>query len=135
MGEEARADDFGGFVALVGIVVEEAGPERVAAHLEADERHHQPHGLVHGGVYASIVETLASIGAYLAAPRGAVMVGVSNSTDFLRAHRHGRLDAVAVPVHVGRTAQLWEVRITRASDGALVARGQVRLQRLPDGAA
>jgi uncharacterized protein (TIGR00369 family) len=58
------------------------------------------------------------------------VVGVSNLTDFLRPHREGRVDAIASPVFVGRTQQLWAVEISRASDGKLVARGQVRLQNL-----
>lgn len=121
----------GGFNELMGLTVDEVGPERVAGHLEAGPRHHQPDGLVHGGVYASIVETLGSVGARAALGEGdAVPVGVANSTDFLRPHREGRLEAVAEPLHVGRTQQLWQVVVARARDGAVVARGQVRLQHI-----
>jgi uncharacterized protein (TIGR00369 family) len=60
--------------------------------------------------------------------RGKV-VGVSNTTDFLRAVREGRLTATATPVHRGRSQQLWQVEVTDAST-RLVARGQVRLQNL-----
>lgn len=121
----------GGFIELMGLTVEEVGPERVTGHLEAGPRHHQPDGLVHGGVYASIVETLGSVGARAALGEGEVVpVGVANSTDFLRPHREGRLEAVAAPLHVGRTQQLWQVVVTRARDGAVVARGQVRLQHI-----
>jgi 1,4-dihydroxy-2-naphthoyl-CoA hydrolase len=75
---------------------------------------------------------MASFGAALRASlTGDVVVGVSNSTDFLRAHREGRVDLVAEPIHTGRTQQLWQVVITRATDGKPVARGQVRLQQLP----
>ncbi len=103
--------------------------ERVTAHLDLGERHHQPYGIVHGGVWCTVVETLGSVAAWLrVASRGQVVVGVANSTDFLRAHRTGRVEAVAQPLHVGRTQQLWEVVMRRADDGKAVARGQVRLQ-------
>lgn len=58
------------------------------------------------------------------------VVGVSNPTDVLRAHRTGPLAAEAVPVHRGRSQQLWEAVIRREVDGALVARGTVRLHNL-----
>ena len=91
--------------------------------------HHQPYGIVHGGVHSSIVETVASIGAaHWFGDRGQV-VGVSNQTDFLRAVREGRLSALGTPLHRGRLQQLWLVEI-RDADERLVARGQVRLQNI-----
>jgi 1,4-dihydroxy-2-naphthoyl-CoA hydrolase len=123
-------DTFG--TATIGLSWGSFAVDRVTAHLDCDARHHQPYGIVHGGVWCAIVESMASIGAALrAAATGDVVVGVSNTTDFLRAHRTGRVDAVAEPIHVGRTQQLWQVVITRSSDGKPVARGQVRLQQLP----
>jgi 1,4-dihydroxy-2-naphthoyl-CoA hydrolase len=122
----------GGFVEALGLEFDDVTSDRVTAHLDCGPAHHQPYGIVHGGVYATIVETLASIaGAVNAMGGGNVVVGVSNQTDFLRAHRLGRIDAVAEPVHRGRSQHLWQVVITRASDGKALARGQVRLQVLP----
>ena len=104
---------------------------RVSGSAAADERHHQPWGLVHGGLYTAAIETFATIGAFEAIKdRGQEAVGVANATDFLRPHRNGRLAVVAVPVHQGRTQQLWEVDITRPEDAKLVARGKVRLQNV-----
>lgn len=104
--------------------------ERVEGHLDASAEHHTPWGVVHGGVFCTAIESAASIGASLAVQdRGQFAVGLDNVTDFVRAHRAGRLDFVAVPVHQGRTGQLWTVDITRA-DGALVASGRVRLQNV-----
>jgi 1,4-dihydroxy-2-naphthoyl-CoA hydrolase len=126
----SSADVFGS--STLGLVWDGLSLDRVTAHLDCDERHHQPYGIVHGGVWCAVVESLASVGAALrAVAAGGVVVGVSNSTDFLRAHRTGRVDAVAEPLHVGRTQQLWQVVLTRAVDGKVVARGQVRLQQLP----
>ncbi len=116
----------------LGIEMLEVTPERVLARIVIDERHHQPYGIAHGGVYCSIVEGVASYGAGInALSRGLKgVVGVSNSTDFLRSHGGGELRCEGRPLHAGRVQQLWEVDITRVSDGKRVARGQVRFQTL-----
>ena len=120
----------------LGLEVLEVSPERVTARVQAGPRHHQPYGILHGGVYCSIVEGVASYGAgQVALARGdAGVVGVSNQTDFFRSHGAGELRILGEPLHVGRSQQVWQVTIRRASDAALVARGQVRfhtLDRLP----
>lgn len=115
------------FLDLLGFQPTLISPTRVEGYLDADERLHQNYGIVHGGVHASVVETACSIaGAAAAMADGHGVVGVSNRTDFLRAHRTGRLDVLAEPVHIGRRLHLWRASITRA-DGKLVAQGQVRL--------
>ncbi len=120
------------FVAASGFVVTEAGGSRVTGHVDLGPDQHTPWGVVHGGVYCTVIESAASIGASAAvADRGAFAVGVNNSTDFLRPMTSGRVDVVAEPVQQGRTLQLWQVLLTRADDGKLVARGQVRLQNVP----
>lgn len=119
------------FMRLLEIEFDERGPTRVAGSVAADERHHQPWGLVHGGLYTTVVETFATTGAFEAIKdRGMQAVGVSNQTDFVRPHTRGRLDVVATPIHQGRTQQLWQVDIRRPEDHKLVARGQVRLQNI-----
>ncbi len=119
---------------LDDLQLDEVGPSRVTGHLAAGPEHHQRFGIVHGGVWASIVEAVASAGASAAAPQQgqATVVGVANHTDSLRRMSEGRVDVVGTPVHVGRTQQLWLVEITRATDGKLVARGEVRLQTVVD---
>ncbi|MDQ3717056.1 MAG: PaaI family thioesterase [Actinomycetota bacterium] len=103
---------------------------RVEGRLLASADHHTPWGVVHGGVYCTAIESAASIGASIAVrDRGQFAVGLDNLTDFVRAHRTGLLPIVAVPVHQGRTGQLWTVEITR-EDGAVVATGRVRLQNV-----
>jgi uncharacterized protein (TIGR00369 family) len=118
-------------LSLLDIQFDELTPSRVAGSIAADERHHQPWGLVHGGHYTSAIETFATVGAFEAVKdRGQQAVGVTNITDFLRAHRNGRLNVVAEPIQQGRTQQLWQVEIRRPDDDKLVARGQVRLQNI-----
>lgn len=119
------------FMTLLGIEFEEITPTRVLGSVAADERHHQPWGLVHGGIYTSAIETFATTGAYEAVKdRGQLAVGVANITDFLRPHRSGRLRVSAEPIQQGRTQQLWQVEMRRAEDDKLVARGEVRLQNI-----
>ena len=118
----------------LGLVIDDVTDDRVLAHLDAGAQHQQPYGVLHGGVWCSIVEEAASIGAGMRSLRrdGRGVLGVSNHTDFLRSHGEGRLDVVAESLHAGRRAKLWEVRVCRASDGALVARGQVRFHVLDE---
>jgi uncharacterized protein (TIGR00369 family) len=119
------------FMALLDIRFDEVTPTRVSGSIAADERHHQPWGIVHGGLYTAAIETFASTGAYEAVKaRSQQAVGVANATDFIRPHRTGRLTVVATPIQQGRTQQLWQVEILRPDDDKLVARGQVRLQNV-----
>jgi 1,4-dihydroxy-2-naphthoyl-CoA hydrolase len=127
----AQLTDASEFMRLLEIEFDERSPTRVTGSVAADERHHQPWGLVHGGLYTTVVETFATTGAFEAIKdRGQQAVGVSNTTDFVRPHTRGRLDVVAIPIHQGRTQQLWQVEIRRPEDHKLVARGQVRLQNI-----
>ena len=108
-----------GFDETLGLEIDSVASTEVIGHLDPDDRHRQPHGLVHGGVYCAVVESLGSVGsAAYAMERGMLgAVGLSNATDFLRSHREGRLEARATPIHQGRSQQLWLVEITRAADG------------------
>ena len=113
-----------------GMHLEHISGELVTGHIDANEDHHTPWGIVHGGVYATAIEAATSIGAsHAVKDTGRFAVGLANHTEFLRPHRTGRLDVRATPVHQGRTGQLWQCEITRA-DGKLVARGSVRLQNV-----
>jgi uncharacterized protein (TIGR00369 family) len=122
----------GTWIEAMGLVLDEPTGTRIVGHVDLDERHRTPWGVVHGGVYATIVETVGSVGASIAVrDRGQFAVGVHNSTDFLRSMTGGRVDVLATPVQQGRVQQLWEVAITRAEDGKLVAQGRLRLQNVP----
>ncbi|ORX00552.1 PaaI family thioesterase [Mycolicibacillus trivialis] len=116
----------------LGLVYTEVGPDGARAHLDVTPKLLQPMGLVHGGVFCSVIESMASVAgfAWLSEHGGGNVVGVNNSTDFLRAGRSGRLHGVATPLHRGRRQQLWLVTISDAEQRVL-ARGQVRLQNLP----
>lgn len=111
---------------LVGTRVISASGDRVIAEVDVAAHLHQPTGIVHGGVHATLVETAASVGASLWLGEDGVAVGISNHTEFLRSVSEGVLHVVATPIQRGRTMQLWEVAITDAEDRA-VAAGRVRL--------
>ena len=115
----------------LGLTFTEISPDGTRGQLEVVPKLHQPMGIVHGGVYCSMVESLASVAAYawIAANGGGSVVGVNNNTDFLRAISSGMVYGSATPVHRGRRQQLWIVTIVD-SDDRLVARGQVRLQNI-----
>jgi 1,4-dihydroxy-2-naphthoyl-CoA hydrolase len=118
------------FMKLLGLNFEEMGPDRVVAFFETGDDLHQPWGLVHGGVFTAVIETVATTGAYQAVKdRGQLAVGVNNVTDFLRPHQQGRLRVVAEPLQQGKSQQLWQAIVER-EDGKTVARGQVRLQNV-----
>jgi len=120
-----------GFIKLVGLRIEQASGDRVVLTCPVTPDLHQPFGLVHGGVYATLAETAASVGGSLWFGDRGKVVGVSNHTDFLRAVRRGELRAEATPLSRGRTTQLWQVEVAD-EQGRLIAHAKVRLQNLPE---
>jgi 1,4-dihydroxy-2-naphthoyl-CoA hydrolase len=111
----------------MGITILTLGPDEVTCEWEVSQKHLQPYGIVHGGVHCGVIETLASLGAAMAArPRGQRVVGLENTTSFIRAVRSGKLYGRAAPVTRGRTTQVWEAWI-RDEQQQIVAQGRVRL--------
>lgn len=131
-----RLNDLrGGFNRLMGLRFVSASYDEVVAEVEVTAELHQPYGLVHGGVHAAIIETLASTGAALnAMPLGKHTVGLDNATSFLRAVRTGRLRGRAVPLVRGRRTQVWEVTVSDDA-GRVAASGRVRLLNVEGDAA
>jgi uncharacterized protein (TIGR00369 family) len=129
---EVTAELGKGFDNELGLEYIELTPDGGRARLEIKDKLLQVAGIVHGGVYCSIVESVASVsgGVWLAEHGGGTVVGVNNNTDFLRAISTGTVTAVSTPIHRGRRQQLWLVTITDDND-RVVARGQVRLQNIP----
>lgn len=123
-----------GWVKAMGVRFTRVTAGEAVAELDVGPTHLQPFGIVHGGVYAGLVETVTSVGAgVVAMARGRYSVGLENHTSFLHAVRAGRLTATARPLaQSGRTA-VWEAAITD-DDGRVVARGTVRFLVLEKGA-
>ena len=116
----------------LGLTLVTVSGDGVTATLEIGPKHHQPFGIVHGGVYCAIAESVASVSAFLwlnESGIGGTAVGVNNNTDFLRSVASGTVTASATPIHRGRRQQLWRITMVDADD-RLLATSQVRLQNV-----
>ncbi len=117
-----------GFDAAMGFRYTKATLDEVSIEVEVAPVHHQQYGLVHGGVYAGLIEVMCSAGAAMnAMSRGqSGAVGLENTTSFLRGVRSGTLRGTARPLVRGRRTQVWEAEV-RDLHGRLCATGRVRL--------
>jgi uncharacterized protein (TIGR00369 family) len=105
------------FDALYGLEIVELGEELARARVAVHDAIKQPMGLVHGGVYASIAESLTSMAtAASVAPDGRSAQGMSNQTSFVRPILEGTVHATARRRHRGRTTWVWDVDITDDQD-------------------
>ena len=127
--EEANAVTAPVFEGHIGLEFIETTADRVRAKVPVSPVLRQAGGIVHGGVYCSIAETVASWGGLLSLAGAGHVVGVHNSTDFLRSVRDDTLLAEALPVFRGKSQQLWRVVITDI-EGRECAIGQVRLHNV-----
>ncbi len=118
-----------GLLETLGMRVVSAGPAEVVIEWTVSPAHHQPMGIVHGGVYCAAIETACSIGASRSANErnpDMVAVGLENHTSFIRAVRSGVLRATARPITRGRRTQVWEAQV-EDEQRRIVATGRVRL--------
>jgi uncharacterized protein (TIGR00369 family) len=89
----------------------EAIRERVVMRMPVTSRHRQPWGFLHGGASITLAESAATVGAFLHCPAGMGAFGQQITANHLRSLREGVLTAIATPLHVGRTSQVWEIKI------------------------
>ncbi len=109
------------FPTVIGLEMSEPNAEEMTATLPVHHGVMQPFGVVHGGVYASIAETLASVGTAVGVmPDGKQALGLSNATNFLRPITEGTIHATARRIHRGRTTWLWDVEM-RDDQGRVAA--------------
>lgn len=128
MTESERA--LPGLDGVLGVEHLEATPDKVVVRFTITDRHLQPFGIPHGGIYCAVHESTASTAGQLWLGTKGVVVGTNNTTDFLRQAKVGdTITVTATPIHRGRTQQLWRVE-SAGADGRLVAQGQVRLANL-----
>jgi 1,4-dihydroxy-2-naphthoyl-CoA hydrolase len=103
----------GGFAEEIGVEWLNLDPDDARARIAVEPRHLQPYGIVHGGVYAALAESLSSVATYAAVnEEGMVSMGQANDTTFLRPIAAGHINASATPRHRGRTTWVWDVEIT-----------------------
>ena len=124
--ERAGVPDWYGAVPMsglpttLGIEMIELSGERVVATMPVDERTRQPFGILHGGASIALAETVASFGATASIDRDRyIAVGQEINGNHLRPKTHGLVRATGVPVHLGRSTQVWSIEI-RDEEGRLV---------------
>ncbi|PJK13906.1 esterase [Lysobacteraceae bacterium NML07-0707] len=100
----------------LGIVFTELGKDYLCASMPVDARTHQPYGLLHGGASAALAETLGSTAAGLCVGDDEAVVGIEINANHLRGVRSGEVKGTARPLHVGRSTQVWEIRIEDGND-------------------
>ena len=125
---ELRVPQADAFDATIGFVVDEADEiGRCTGHLPVRPAVCQPMGIIHGGVYAAIAETLASMGtARGVLSEGRVPLGMSNNTSFLQPVSEGTVHGVGVAIHRGRMSWVWDVEM-RDDEGRLCATSRVTI--------
>jgi 1,4-dihydroxy-2-naphthoyl-CoA hydrolase len=111
---------------LLDVEMVEMGPERVVLRLPVTWKVHQPYGILHGGVSALLAESAASLGGALAAGPERSVVGIELNASHLRPLRDGHLTAVATPVRVGRSVQVWRIALTD-DDGRAICEARCSL--------
>jgi 1,4-dihydroxy-2-naphthoyl-CoA hydrolase len=126
-----------GFDRLYGLQIVDYADGEVSAQVTARDEVKQPAGLVHGGLYASIAESMTSLATALAVmPAGNMAMGLSNNTSFLRPITEGAVHAHASVIHRGRTTWVWDVRFTDdAGRSCAVTRMTIAVRPAPEGQA
>ena len=105
----------GNSIEHLGIVFTDVGPHHITATMPVDARTRQPYGLLHGGASVLLAETLGSSAGNLCVPADQICVGIEINANHLRAAREGVVTGTARPLHVGRSTQVWEIRIEDAA--------------------
>jgi len=129
----ASSEEFApqGFAELIGTEWVSFDPDEARATIEVREDHLQPYGIVHGGVYASLAESLTSAATNAAVKDDdMVAMGMANNTSFLRPIREGRIEAVARPRSRGKTTWVWDVEILD-SEGRVCALSRMTIAVRP----
>jgi len=109
---ESAADCMPGYI---GMQITEIGDDYLAGTLPVDARTRQPFGILHGGASVVLAETLGSIGANLVVDTDKFYcVGQEINANHLRPVPEGEVTGIAKPVHIGRSSQVWEIRISDA---------------------
>ncbi len=96
---------------VLDIRITKSDSDHLEATMPVDHRTHQVFGILHGGASVVLAETLGSIGAQLNAPEGFQCVGLDINANHIKAVKSGKVTGVAKPVHLGRTTQVWEIKI------------------------
>jgi 1,4-dihydroxy-2-naphthoyl-CoA hydrolase len=109
--EQINEGNKNSMVEHCGIIITEKSSDSLTGTMPADKRTHQPFGIVHGGANCVLAETLGSIAANMTCnPKEAHAVGLSITTNHIKAVRNGLIKGMAKATHLGRTTQVWEIK-------------------------
>lgn len=114
--EELNRMQSGSIASYLGIEFVDIGEDYLVATLPVDERTRQPFGLLHGGASVVLSETMGSVGGFLAADPGSIVVGLEVNANHLRSATEGRVTGTCRSLHIGRTTQVWETQIHDAQE-------------------
>jgi len=130
-GESERLLRLSTFDAHIGTEFLDLGPDEARARIPVADHHQQPFGLVHGGVMATLAESICSAATYTAlSTDGMTVIGQANETTFLRPITEGHVNAIAHPRHRGRTTWVWDVEL-RDNDDRLCALARLTIAVRP----
>lgn len=101
-----------GFAGFAGVEWQGIDAEEAHGRIAVTDAHKQPYGFVHGGVYATLAESVASHATAETIEEGLAALGMSNNTTFVRPVTEGHINAVARRRHEGRTTWIWDVEMT-----------------------
>lgn len=110
----------------LGIEFIEVGAQHMSAKMPVDMRTYQPAGIVHGGATAALAETVASAAANYCVEKGKVCVGLELNINHIRAVSSGFVTAITSPLHIGKSTQVWEIKVIN-EEGQLISAARLTL--------
>lgn len=123
----------GTLMQALGIRITGLGDDFLCGTMPVDDRTRQPYGILHGGASVALAETLGSTAAILCCDEGHATVGLDINANHLRAVREGSVTGTARAIHLGRSTQVWEIRIVNAAD-ELTCIARLTMAVVPDAA-
>lgn len=118
--ENLRQMSKGTMVEHLGIEFLKIGNDYLTGRMPVNEKTIQPHGMLHGGASVALAETLGSVAATLTIdPNEKICLGMEINSNHIKGVREGHVIGKATPIHIGKTTQIWEIRITN-SDNQLI---------------
>jgi 1,4-dihydroxy-2-naphthoyl-CoA hydrolase len=114
----------------IDIRITEIGDDHLSGTMPVDDRTRQPYGILHGGASVALAETLGSSAAMWCCEEGSAAVGLEINANHLRAVREGTVTGTARPIHIGRSTQVWEIRIVNDA-GKLVCIARLTMAVVP----
>ncbi len=120
--EAANAVGKGLFPEHMGIVFTNVDPAHVEAEFEITPKHMAPNGFMHGGSVVALADSIAGFGSAINLPEGASgFTTIELKTNYLGSAREGVVKGIGTPVHLGKSTQVWDVEVKRASDDKIIA--------------